>query len=141
MQGDELSDVQTEPDVEAGSSATACSIHHGSCQTRRRVYYLVYGLLAAGATLLNWCLMHTSGYSMPALAVLTSMIAWVFLLGTLLPFGYRSLLDADVMEVGDRPVVARLTLTAMLAMSLAFGVLTCWLLGMPVIIPFTPAVE
>jgi hypothetical protein len=137
VQGDELASVQADPDEAA--DAKACSVHHGSCQTRRRVYYLVYGLLAAGATLLNWCLMLSSGYSVPALAVLTSLIAWVFLLGTLLPFGYRSLMDADVMEVGDRPMVARLILTAMLALSVGLALVTCWLLGMPVIIPFTPA--
>jgi len=133
VQGDELASVQADP--------TACSTHNGSCHTRRRVYYLVFGLLAAGATALNWYLMHTSGYSVPALAVLTSMIAWVFLLGTLLPFSYRSLLDADVMEVGARPMTARLLLTSMLALSIGLAVFTCWLLGMPLIIPFTPRVE
>jgi hypothetical protein len=135
--GDELANAKAGLKAEQGS----LSAHRGSCQTRRRVYYLVYGLLAAGATLLNWYLMHTSGYSVPALAVLTSMIAWVFLLGTLLPFGYRSLLDADVMEVGDRPVVARLIFTSMLTLSVALALFTCWLIGMPVIIPFTPVVE
>ena len=139
MQGDELASGQADLNAEAG--ATACGVHKGACQTRRRVYYLVFGLLAAGATALNWYLMHTSGYSVPALAVLTSMIAWVFLLGTLLPFSYRSLLDADVMDVGARPVTARLLLTAMLSLSIGLAVVTCWLLGMPVIIPFTPTVE
>jgi hypothetical protein len=141
VQGDELADVQLEPNMDVAPTAQTCDLHKGSCQTRRRIYYLVYGLLAAGATLLNWCLMLTAGYSVPALAVLTSMIAWVFLLGTLLPFGYRSLLDADLMEVGDRPVMARLILTSMLALSVALALFTCWLLGMPVIIPFTPEVE
>ena len=139
MQGDELASGQADLNMEAG--ATACSTEKGSCQTRRRIHYLVYGLLAAAATFLNWSLMHSSGYSVPALAVLTSMIAWVFLLGTLLPFGYRSLLDADVMEVGDRPLVARLIFTSMLALSVGLALLTCWLIGMPVIIPFTPQVE
>ena len=51
------------------------------CQTRRRIYYVVIGLSAAVATLLNWTLMQTKGFSVPALAVLTSLIAWIFLLG------------------------------------------------------------
>jgi hypothetical protein len=140
--GNELTNVEAATD-EGGADPDvgSCSVHGGTCQTRRRVYYLVFGLLAAGATLLNWCLMHTSGYSVPALAVLTSLIAWIFLLGTLLPFGYRSLLDADVMEVGNRPVVARLIFTAMLTLSVVLALFTCWLIGMPVVIPFTPAAE
>jgi hypothetical protein len=110
----------------------------GHCQTRRRVHYVVFGLLAGGATLLNWCLMQTAGYSVPALAVLTSLIAWIFLLGALLPISYVTLLDADVMEVGYRPATARLIFTSVLTLCVFLALATCWLIGMPLVIPFTP---
>lgn len=85
--------------------------------------------------------MQTAGYSVPALAVLTSLIAWVFLLGALLPFSYASLMDADVLEIGYRPAVARLIFTSMLTLSVLLALGTCWFLGMPLVIPFTPPIE
>jgi hypothetical protein len=59
----------------------------------------------------------------------------------LLPFSYRSLFETDVMEVGARPVAARLIFTSVLTLSVALALLTSWLIGIPVIIPFTSAAE
>ena len=111
----------------------------GHCQTRRRIYYAMFGLLAGGATLLNWLLMQTKGYSVPALAVLTSLIAWIFLLGALLPVSYGALLDDDVMQIGYRRTTARLVFTSALTLSLVLAFATCWFLNMPLVIPFSPA--
>lgn len=108
------------------------------CQTRRRIYYGLIALLGGGATLLNWLLMQTQGYGVPALAVLTSLIAWVFLLGAVLPLSYRSLWDADVMEVGNRSVAARLVFTSVLTLSVVLAFVTCWSIGMPLVIEPAP---
>ncbi|HVX14535.1 MAG TPA: hypothetical protein VHC22_25330 [Pirellulales bacterium] len=120
--------------VESDFAAQRCDTR-SHCQTRRRIYYVVFGLLAAGATLLNWCLMQSTGYSVPAVAVLTSLIAWIFLLGALLPVNYLSLLDVDVMELGYRPATARLIFTSVLTLSIFLALGTCWFLEMPLIIP------
>ena len=114
---------------------------HQHCQTRRRIHYVAFGVLAGGATALNWILMQTKGYSVPALAVLTSFIAWLFLLGALLPLSYLSLLEADVTEVGYRPTVARLIFTSVLTLSALLAFLTCWFLRMPLVIPMSSPTE
>lgn len=100
----------------------------------RRFKYLSFAALAAGATALNWLLMKQQGYSIPALAVLTSMIAWALLLGALLPFSYAAALDDDLSELGRKPTFVRLVCTSALVLSIVLAFATCSWLGMPMVV-------
>ena len=100
----------------------------------RRAKYLLFAALAGGATALNWLLMKTQGYSIPALAVLTSLIAWALFLGALFPFSYAAALDDDLCELGRKPTIVRLVCTSALVLSIVLAFVTCALLGMPMIV-------
>jgi hypothetical protein len=100
----------------------------------RRVKYLLFAALAGAATGLNWLLMNQQGYSIPALAVLTSLIGWALFLGALLPFGYAAALDDDLSELGRKPTIVRLVCTSTLVLSIILAFVTCSLLGMPMVV-------
>ena len=100
----------------------------------RRFKYLSFAGLAAGATALNGLLMKQQGYSIPALAVLTSMIAWALFLGALLPFSYAAALDDDLDELGRQPTFVRLVCTSALVLSIVLAFATCAWLGMPMVL-------
>jgi len=89
---------------------------------------------AGAATALNWLLMKKEGYSIPSLAVLTSIIAWALFLGALLPFGYAAALDDDLSALGARPTIVRLVCTSALVLSIVLAFATCSLLGMPLVV-------
>jgi hypothetical protein len=100
----------------------------------RRTKYLIFSGLAAAATALNWLLLKSEGYGVPALAVLTSMIAWALFLGALLPFGFGAALDDDLGALGRKPTIVRLVCTSVLTLSVALAFATCYLLGMPLVV-------
>ena len=100
----------------------------------RRTKYLLGAACAGAATALNWLLMKKEGYSIPSLAVLTSIIAWALFLGALLPFGYAAALDDDLSALGARPTVVRLVCTSALVLSIVLAFVTCSLLGMPLVV-------